>query len=131
MFTIGNSILKLLGRDSDAPRWLAALAFVIVLLLACTACWGAFQVFDWFNDRDAVRDAANEANADFQQEKDEATGAADAASQINRAALEASVKRTEELVDEALEKNCVISDYLASNGADCVRRGAPVRNPAP
>lgn len=126
---IGNAVLGLLGRKSDAPRWLAALAFGLALLLACGAVWGAFQLFDIFNDRDAVADAANEANAEFAEDKDAAIGAADIESEQRRRANRDQLRKTEDLIDEALEKNCVVSDYLASNGTDCVRPPA-IQGPA-
>ncbi|MEO9625853.1 MAG: hypothetical protein ABJF09_00430 [Qipengyuania citrea] len=130
MFSIGNAVLGLLGRKTEAPRWLAMLATVLAILLACALAWGAWQAFDWFNDRDAVRDAANEANADFAQDKDEAIGAADIESDQRRRANRAKLDRTQELIDEALENNCVVADYLASDGADCVRPPAVPRPPA-
>lgn len=130
MFTVGNAVLGLLGRETEAPRWLAALASVAAILLACALAWGAWQAFDWFNDNDAVRDAANEANAEFAQDKDEAIGAADIESDQRRRANRAKLDRTQELIDEALEKNCVVADYLASDGADCVRPPAAIPGPA-
>lgn len=129
MLAIGNAILGLLGRKAEAPRWLAAIAAVLAILLACGAAWGAWQAFDWFNDRDAVKDAANEANADFAQDKDEAVGAADIESEARRRANREKLDRTQELIDEALENNCVVADYLASDGADCVRPPAAVSRP--
>lgn len=129
MLAIGNAILGLLGRKAEAPRWLAAIAAALAILLACGAAWGAWQAFDWFNDRDAVKDAANEANADFAQDKDEAVGAADIESEARRRANREKLDRTQELIDEALENNCVVADYLASDGADCVRPPAAVSRP--
>lgn len=131
MFAIGNRLLRLVGHKDDAPRWLAGLAFVIALLLACGAIYGAFQAFDWVNDRDAVKDAANAANAEFAEDKDEAIGAADIESEQRRRANRDKLRKTEDLIDEALERNCVVSDYLASNGADCVQPPAAIRRPAP
>lgn len=130
MFAIGNSILGLLGRQSDAPRWLAGLAFAFAILLACVLAWGALQAFDWFNDRDAVRDAATKANAEFARDKDDAIGAADIESEQRRRANRNKLDRTQELIDEALQKNCVVADYLASDGAECVRPPAVPRPPA-
>lgn len=130
MFAIGNGILALLGHKSEAPRWLATLAFFLAVLLALALAWTAWQAFDWFNDRDAVRDASNEANAEFGQAKDEATGKADKASGERVGRHQAEIRRTEDLIDEALEKNCVVADYLASDGADCVRPPAVPGSPS-
>lgn len=129
MFSFGNAVLRLLGRQSPAPRWLAALAFVCAILAVLLACWSAWQAFDWFNDRDAVEKATNAANAEFTQDKDEATGRADIDSERRRSDNREQLGRTEELIDEALDKGCVISDYLASLGADCVQPAA-VPSPA-
>lgn len=131
MLSAGYAVLRLLGRDSTAPRWMAGLAFVLTLLLACGSLWGAYRVFDLFDDREAVANAANEANAGFQKDKDEATGKADRASQAREGEHRTRIKRTEELIDEALEKGCVVADYLHSNGADCVRPPAGVSRSAP
>ena len=129
-FTIGAAILRLLGRKSVAPRWLTALAFIFALVAVLLALWGAWQAFDWFNDRDAVEDAANEANAEFGQSKDEATGNADLASGARTVEHRTRIKQTEELIDEALQNGCVVADYLASNGADCVQPPAGIPRPA-
>lgn len=123
--SIGARLLGLF-LPLETARKFALPGFILAALLALTAAWGAWQAFDWFNDRDAVRDAANAANAEFRERADAATGAADTASETARTEHAEKVRKTEELIDEALEKGCVISDYLASAGADCVRPGAPV-----
>lgn len=122
---------KLLGLALPAAtaRRLAPLGLGLAILLALGLAWGAWQAFDWFNDRDAVRDAVNEANSDFAKDKDEATGAADIESGERRAAVDAQMRTTEELIDEALEKNCAVGEYLASGGAVCVSAANPVPRP--
>lgn len=127
---LGAGVLRLLGRKTEAPRWMAWLAGAFAILALLLAILAAWRAFDWFNDREAVKDAANEANAEFTDDKDRATGKADTASQTRAGQHQVEVKRTEELIDEALEKNCVVADYLASNGADCVQPPAAVSRPA-
>ncbi len=129
--TIGYRLLSLLGVKVEMARRLAPLGFALALLLACALAWGAWQAFDWFNDRDAVRDAANEANANFAEGKDKATGEADVASDNRRTEHNERVKRTEELIDEALEEGCVVADYLASGGTECVQPHAGVQGSTP
>lgn len=130
MFSIGNALLGVLGRKGEAPRWLEGLAVVIALLLAALAIWSVFNVFDWFNDSDAVDKAATKANAEFAQDKDNSVGQADIESEQRRIENRDQLRKTEELIDEALAQNCIIADYLASNGADCVRPPAAVSRPA-
>jgi len=129
MFSIGNALLGVLGRKGEAPRWLEGLAVVIALLLAALAIWSVFNAFDWFNDRDAVEKAATKANAEFAQDKDTSVGQADIESEQRRTENRDRLRKTEELIDEALAQNCIVADYLASNGADCVQPPAAVSGP--
>ena len=131
MFSIGNAVLSFFGRKGEAPRWLEALACIIALTLAALAIWSVFNAFDWFNDHDAVEKAATKANAEFAQDKDTSVGQADIESEQRRIENRDRLRKTEELIDEALAQNCIIADYLASNGAECVRPPAAVsRSPA-
>lgn len=129
MFSIGNALLGVLGRKGEAPRWMEGLAVVFALLLAALAIWSVFNVLDWFNDSDAVDKAATKANAEFAQDKDTSVGQADIESEQRRIENRDKLRKTEELIDEALAKNCIVADYLASNGADCVRPPATVSRP--
>lgn len=129
MLIIGNAVLGLLGRKGSAPRWLEAIAGVFALLLAALAIWSMFNAFDWFNDKDAVEKAATQANAEFAQDKDTSVGQADIESEQRRIENRDKLRKTEELIDEALAQNCIVADYLASNGADCVRPPAAVSRP--
>lgn len=129
MFTIGNAVLSLLGREGEAPRWLEAIAGVFALLLAALAIWSVFNAFDWFNDHDAVEKAATKANAEFAQDKDTSVGQADIESEQRRIENRDRLRKTEELIDEALAQNCIVADYLATNGADCVQPPAAVSRP--
>lgn len=123
---IGRAILAPVSLQERTLRWAAPLVTLLAVLALLGALWGAWQAIDWWNDRQAVKHAADKANADFGQRKDAVTGAADVASAGRRQRATTEIKRTEELIDEALEKGCVVADYLDSAGADCVRPPAAV-----
>lgn len=128
--TIGFRLLSLLGLKAELARRLAPLGMILLVLVLLGALWAVWQAFDWFNDRDAVDRATTSANVEFQQDKDKAAGRADVGSAERAATHNEIVKQTEELIDEALEKGCVVADYLASNGTICLRPGDPVPRPA-
>lgn len=102
------------GVAEKLARPLAIAGLVVAALVALAILKGCY-------DRSVIENATNEANAEFAQDKDEATGEADMGSADRRADHAATIRRTEELIDEALEKGCVVADYLASHGADCVQ----------
>jgi len=126
---IGSRLLGLALPEAVARRF-ALVGFAIACVLLAGAIYAAWQAFDWFNDRDAVADATNEANADFAEDFDQVTGAADVADDAANAEHAAEIRKTEELIDEALKLGCTVSDYLHTNGVVCVRSGAAVRRSA-
>lgn len=105
-------------RVSRLLAWSVAAGALFAAVMLLLSIWNGL---DFLNDRKAVADAATKANAEMLEAKDTATGKADANSADRGAEQAHQVRKTEELIDEALEKNCVVSDYLASNGTDCVR----------
>lgn len=117
---IGARVLAL-ALPIESARRLAPLGLLLAALLIVGAGWAGWRVFDHFNDRDAVRDAVNEANAEFAEGFSRASGRADVASQDRRAQFEARRRTTQELIDDALENGCAVGDYLASGGTVCVR----------
>lgn len=127
---LGFRLLSLVPGVPDAAArkfagWAFAVGCVLAVLLALAAWrWVIWPAFDWFNDREAVEDAANEANSQFREDLDQATGDADVASQGRREQFEARQRTTEELIDEAERKGCAVADYLASDGAVCLRGSA-------
>lgn len=98
-------------------RFAKAAAWAGVVIAAVLLIWAAKAIYD----ASVIENATNEANSDFLGEKDEATGRADTASDERREVHEERIKTTKELIDEALEKGCSVGEYLASNGARCVR----------
>jgi hypothetical protein len=98
-------------------KFARAAAIASIVVVAALLLWGLKSCYD----RSVIENATNEANAEFAKDADEAKGEADVASGERRQDHEERVATTEELVDEALEKGCAVSEYLASNGAKCVR----------
>lgn len=98
-------------KFAKAAAWASIVIAAVALLALLKSCY----------DSSVIENATNEANAEFAEDADEAKGEADVASDERRQDHKERVATTEELVDEALEKGCAVSEYLASNGADCVR----------
>lgn len=102
------------GVSEKAAKPVAIGALIVI---AGLALWGGISAYN----SEIIQNALNEANVEFLEEKDVATGKADAASAERKTQVETEIKKTEELIDEALEKGCVVADYLHSRGAVCVR----------
>lgn len=126
---IGARMLGLFLPVETARRF-ALPGFIAACVLALLAFWGAWQAFDWFNDRAAVERAADRANADFAEDFNTVTGEADTAAAAAAQEHAAQIRRTEELIDEALELGCTVSDYLHSSGRVCLQSGPAVRRSA-
>jgi len=109
---IAGWLIPLVGERFAKPAAIAALAILAIGLL-----WGAKAIYD----AGVIERAVNKANAEFFEDKDEAAGKADKASDTRRDEHEARVATTEELIDEALEKGCAVGEYLVSDGANCVQ----------
>lgn len=106
-----------LALSAGVPEKFAKpVAIVGLAIIAGLLFWGAIAA--WKSD--IVQDAVNEANVEFAEDKDQATGKADQDSDARQAEHKAKAERTQELIDEALENGCVVADYLHSNGAECV-----------
>jgi hypothetical protein len=113
---IAGWLVPIVGKRFSRAAAIAALVIVGVPLLL-GLLWGAKALYD----ASVIENAVNEANAEFGEDKDAATGRADAASQARIERLEERLRQTEDLVDEAIANDCAVGEYLASNGARCVR----------
>lgn len=101
-----------IAEDMVKPATYAAmLVFAIPVLMGVKACY----------DSSVIEDATNEANLDFTEKLNKSTGEQDLLSDERREAFDKEVRQTEELIDEANEKNCAVADYLNSNGTICLR----------
>jgi hypothetical protein len=99
------------AKAARAAAW-AAIVIAAVLLL-----WGAKALYD----SSVIQGWINKNNAEQLEELNESTGEADVESGDRKQRHDEKVRTTGELVDEALEKGCAVGEYLASNGANCVR----------
>lgn len=92
----------------------AALALLVVALLIAIggvkSCYDSGVIEDWTRD----------ANNDFIERQADAEDEAEAESAERTEDHQKRVKTTEELIDEAIAKNCAVGEYLASNGARCM-----------
>lgn len=126
MIGIGWAVRLALG--AGVPEKAAKpVAIAGIVVLAALALWAVVAMIR----SDAVQNMVNEANVEFLEDKNEAVGEEDVASDDREEQFQQEVLRTEELVDEALEKGCVVSDYLHSDGAVCLRPGGRVLDTAP
>lgn len=91
--------------------WVGLVIVAIPTLLLLKSCY----------DNSVIENATNKANAEFAERKDEATGEADVEFATTTEAREKTRRTVEELRDEAIDKGCPVAEYIASNGAECVR----------
>jgi hypothetical protein len=107
MAPIGAWFLSLFLKQETARRF-AMVGFIAVLILTAIAGYGAFQVWDYFDDRAAV-------NADRAQSKAEATERARKADERARGASEA--------IPDKVEKENAKARTDARNSDDPLRAG--------
>jgi hypothetical protein len=98
-------------KFAKAAAWAAIIILAIPTLLLLKSCY----------DNSVIENAVNEANAEFAEKKDESTGKADTEFDQTIEGRETARRTVEELRDEAIEKGCPVAEYIASNGAECVR----------
>ena len=106
---------KLVGKVGE--KWAKPAAIAILAVTAGVLLIGLKAAYD----SSVVQNALTEARAEFLEDKDEATGAADAVFNEHQETLSEDVKKTEELIDEAIKNGCAVGEYLASDGANCVQ----------
>lgn len=120
MLTIGAKLLGLVGlRD----RWtgtqgavaqvIALVVAVALLLMVVRLLWGAF---DYFNDRDAVERATNEANAEFNERQVEVEREVGADKAARDKADAAAQDDLQEEVDEADRNGDSAADSVWNGG---------------
>lgn len=112
------SLLVRAGLESGtAEKFAKPVMFAALALLAIPVLFGLKSCYD----SSVIDNAVNEANSEFVEEKDKATGKADVASEQAKVEHEAKIKKTEELIDEAIKEGCAVAEYLASSGNNCVQ----------
>lgn len=101
---------------------IGVMALILISIIGPTAC-------NMIEGR-IIKSKVNEANAEFTDDLNQSTGKQDGLSDKRKQEIYLKTKKTEDLIDEALEKNCDVADYIISNGAKCVRvNGGPVPGP--
>lgn len=111
----GAAILRALGVSAETARLVAPLGIVLALLLAAGATWGAFRLWDWWDDRAAIEEATAKANADFRARQVEAERAAGAGKEARDAANADGQRDLERKVRDA--------DKDGDSGADAAWNG--------
>lgn len=92
-------------------------AWAIAIVAAVALLWGTKALYDGR----VIQNYLTGANEDFLEQKDVVSGEADIESAGRKSEHQTRVKSTMELIDEAQENGCAIGEYLASDGAECVR----------
>lgn len=105
-------LAPMVGQKLAKPiAWAAVIIAAVSALALLKTCY----------DNSVIENAVNEANAEFGQAKDESTGEADVEFDQTIEGRETARRTVEELRDEAIARNCPVAEYIASNGAECVR----------
>ena len=92
-------------------------AWVILIMAALALLAGAKAAYD----SSLIQGLIDRAQAEFWEDKDEAQGKAENESDERERDHEDRIRKTEDLIDEALENGCAVGEYIASNGTNCVR----------
>lgn len=119
---IGFRALSLVGVPAEAARRLAPLGALLALMLASGAIWGAFKLWDWWDDRAAIEAATNKANAEFLERQVAAERKAGAAKDERDDGNEAA--------QDDLEKDLNDASKAGDTGADAVWNGGLWADPA-
>ena len=98
-------------RFGNIAAWLLIGVVGLLILWAAISAYNSKVINDWVDGW----------NDDFVEQQEEATRKAEAESERRRDDLADEIKTTEELIDEAISKGCAVGDYLATDGAECVR----------
>ena len=100
--SIGAALLGLLLPAQVARRF-ALPGFILACLLLLAALWGAWQAFDWFNDRQAVQRDRDAHNAQMNEDLRRAEGEAGRAKSERDRAEDEEQDDLEDVTDAAAE----------------------------
>lgn len=116
MLAIGYWILARLGRDNEAPRWMAALVAVFAILAACAAAWGTFKLWGKWDDRQAIEQDRAAANAELRAKQLEAERKAGGEKRDRDAADRQEQKDLEDEIEDAGRAGRSAADTVWSGG---------------
>lgn len=110
------TLLVRLGVGESWAKYLAPVALVIAVLVACAALWGAFQAWDAADDRRAVEVAQAKAQAKIQAKQIAAERNASAAKARRDREDAAQQSKMEDRVDEANRHGGTAADDVWNGG---------------
>lgn len=109
--TIGAKLLGLV-LPVDLARKFALPGFILACLLLAGAAWGAWEVFDHFNDRAAVQKDRTAHNAQVNADLRKAEGAAGRRKAERDRADDAENDELEDVIDEAHDNGTSPADTV-------------------